>query len=468
MKKILSFSLLILMLASLSLSSCTFLPTAQQNNPQPGTQPEELSATEVMDSIIEKMDRVNSYEAEGEQEIIIYANSKKMTIDASSQTIVVQEADSYFYNYGTMTMTYDGIKIDAESIEAFDGENYFYSYTYDGKRSAFYSELSSAEFDSFYELTSENKSVLNGYKQISHVKTADGRYIVTLEKYDKRTVDVANSLLGLPAEDGGGRISDIKVSIEADADFYIDYVTVEYIFTDDSFSGKEVTSYKKYGTAQKNWGNLDKVDYKEVSDARALQLYINLLIDRQLVQNGEFSFFTAQAVTVAGNRTTQRETDRINYGFDDDGYYFDVDANVNGQEINVSYKGVTYQINGNVQNDTDYTDDTARTFINGLIDPFGFTSADATDITTYQQSSKTIKYSIVLDSVNGKLADEIRAIYSNAGAVYSNADIVFSFTVRENEIIYTAYKIQSTGFVIQGNQKYDMTLNIETSADFFK
>lgn len=468
MKKLLSFLLFVLMLVSLTLSSCAILPTEQQNNQQPSTQQKELTATEVIDSISEKMDSASSYETEGELKMIIYANSKKMTIDGSSQTIIVQEADSYFYNSSAMTMTYDGVKRDAASIEGFDGENYFFSYTSDGQKSAFYSKLSSSEFTSFYELISENKSILDGYKQISYVKTADGRYIVTLENYDKKFVDIANSSFGLPAENGGGRVSDIKVSIEADADFYIDYVTVEYIFTDDSFSGKEVTSYKKYGTAQKNWANLDTADYKEVSDARAIQLYRNLLIDRQMAQNGEFAFSTTQAVTVAGNRTTQSETDRINYGFDDNGYYFNADANVNGREINISYKDGTYKINGSAQNDANYTDDTARTFINGLIDPFGFAPADATDITVYQENSKATKYTIELDSVNGKLADEIRAIYSNAGAVYSKADMVFSFTVRENEIIYISYKIQSTGFIRQGNQNYDMTLNIKTITDFFK
>ena len=127
MKKILTCLLFVLTLVSMLLSSCALLPTAQQNNQQPGTQPKELSATEVLDSINERMDNVSSYEADSELEMSVYVDSKNMAIDGRSEIVVFQEDDSYFYNSTTMTITYNGVESDAESIEGFDGGNYFIS-----------------------------------------------------------------------------------------------------------------------------------------------------------------------------------------------------------------------------------------------------------------------------------------------------------------------------------------------------
>ena len=462
MKKLLCMFIIVVLTLSVALSSCEFPSMPWQNTGGNGDSTENTTAT-LMSNVFETMDGISSLDIDTEMEVLIYVAATKMTIEGTSRNIYQISDDNgvYFYNESNATVRTSTLESAISTIEAYNDGNYFVSFSKDGILKRLYSENSEEEFLDYYNNTSDEKNVFDGYSKASHVENGDGTYTVTLTEYDQEVVDSLNQDLGLPMENGGGRVVDCTVTLTVNSDYTIGEAKVDYVFSNTEFSGSQILTFGNYNTAKKITDTINAEDYTKVSDAIGVSLYLTLVSERENSTNGFFTFYLNQVAKLGSTSSVFEENDTVSYGVNDDGYFFDLDAEINGENYEITYSDGEYKIDGEIDKTADHNDVTSKEFINALIDPFGITPLEIQDVTVLDEGDQKV-YTFKLYQHYGNVYDKVSAIFTQSRATYQSADMYMEITINNYEIVSIEYKISAVGRT--GMNK--MYLDIETYTDF--
>lgn len=431
-------------------------------------QSDEDKTETVMQNVVDAMNRISSFEANVDTNLLLYVAATKITAKITSKIVAKASGDNdvYYYEQHDTTVTGTGVEQATSSIEAFNDGKYFLSFTFNGRKKRLYSENTAEEFMNYYLSSSEKNSVYEGYGKASHIETDTGGYIITLTEYDSEVVDSINEELGLPMENGGGKVTDCTVTITASSDYLINRVVVDYAFSNTEFSGRQITYYGKHNAAEKITDTIDPSDYTKVPDAMAVSRYSELVKDRENSESGFFEFSLMQNIRLSGSSPVEHnEKDAVTYGVDNGRYYFDIDSELNGVNYDITYKDGVYKINGRVDSTSDYNDLTSKAFINQLIDPFGIVPTDVEEVTVSETDEGTV-YNFKLETSYGTVVDSLKTVFESVGAIYRRAEINLEFAVKNDEIMSIKYTIDSGGYLLYGGTSYDMSLKMETFTDF--
>ena len=471
MKKLFSM-LVVILLLSVTLSSCEFPQIPWLNNGGNGEpeEPEELTTKALLDNMSDAMDGLSSLEVNGKTKITLYVAATKMNIVGTSKTIfrvrsATNDSFTYFYNETDTTAKSAGIESNISTVEAFDDGKYFFSYSNDGRVKKMYSQNTSDEFMDYYTSQSDGIDIFGGYGKASHVKNADGTYTLTLKEYDSENADYFNESFGLPMENGGGRITDYVITVTVNSDYSITDIVIDYVFSNTEFSGSQTLTLTNHNNAEELSDAIDINEYTQVSDAIAVASYSKLISDRQNSKKGCFTFSMSQTATLAGSTSQYWENDKVSYGVNDDGYYFDIAAEIRGSKHTITYIDGKYKVDGELDKSTDHNDVTSKAFVDGLINPFGVQPSEIMDVTVSKSGRNTV-YTFKLAPSYGAVVDKLTAIFQSAGATYKSANIHMEITVKDSELISLRYTAEALGEVRQYNSTYNMGLDIESVTDF--
>jgi hypothetical protein len=427
----------------------------------------ELTSADVLAEIKDAMDNAPSYEADGEITMTVFVLGDKMELDGTQKTVYSKNADEgmYFCSKNDTTAEYKGEEVRLVVTDAYNGGSYFLTCITGGDSTKLRSEMTEDEFEEFYKNLNDNIDIFEGYGEISHVKNEDGTYTVSLSKYDEKTISTLNKKSGFPLENGGGKIVDCAVTVEADADFRMNKVTVDYVFSNSSFSGKQTMSFSKYGEAEKELKYVDTDRYTEVSNAGAVRTLKSLLTDRTESENGSLVFDYVMEVMVAGQKQTRTEKTTVTYGRRDGAYTFEANCEVDGTEYEITYKDGVFKTNG--EETPGYNDYTAKQFVSGqLIDPFNFSMAGVENITQKNESDGSTVYELKMAYNSAFIEKKLGPSYEAIGAEYDTASATLTITVKDNAIKTIEYKVNSYGSIEQGNSSFGIGISMTTATRF--
>ena len=460
MKKLLSILLILVMLVLPMLSACGS-----------GGEPEEPQEEQLgtMEKINMAMDRVSSYEAYAEIDILAYVADCEVELSGTSDQIYANDDDGlYYYSEIDISTKYNGTYVENYIMEAYNDGNYFYAYGEGNRKKKFYSELAGEEFEEYMNQMGSDFALLEGYGELSDVVDEAGFHTVTLSKYNEDAVRQFNIDYGFPMESGGAVITDLEVTINATPGYLVNEITVNYIFSHSKFVGTETVSYYNYNSAVKNLNDVKPSAYKKVDDAKIIPLLNSLLKDKSDSEEGYFVFDNEVTMTMgnfASGGTAQHY--EVSYGVDDSGYYFDMNAVSEGADSQrVTYKDGVYKMDGDEVKDSGFDDVVAKEFIDELIDAFSYNERGVKDVEIKSREDDKVTYKIALNVNDTVIPSNISTIYSGIGGRYSSSSAYMEVVMEKGELMSVEYYVESSGYIYLENKRYAMEVDMVVKTDF--
>lgn len=370
MKRSLSIILVVVLLSLTMLSSC--------NNKKD----KDVKEPTVIDKISAAMDNVASYEMDGVLEMVAYVSAQKMEIKGVSKEIYSRDNDGklYYYSSDDATIKCMGQETVGTSIEAYNEGYYLFKYKMNDLNSKrLRTALTEEEFLDYKNNEELNPSFLTGYNQSSFTVNEDKTHSIKLWQYDSKIISKINANYGFPLENAGGKITDISVTINAEENFILKEILVDFTFSNTEFSGSQKMTFSKYNNAEKVLNTILPGDYTIVDDARIAPMLITLLGDRKNLENGSFSMSSVQKYYSDAQWIVKEKKDsKVSYGVDNGKYYFNIETESNGKKTVSTYRDGKFKSD---DTEMDLSDFDAKAVIDSLIDPYGYSPLAINSIT---------------------------------------------------------------------------------------
>ena len=128
----------------------------------------------VIEKIISAMEKVSSYESNGDLNIKIDYSDDGISIYGKTNQIVLNDKrnDLYFYTQNDVKVKYGKSITSTSVLQAYNDGTYFFSYSVGDSINKFCSDYTEKEFIDYYEKSSESGNILSGYNKYSLVVAA--------------------------------------------------------------------------------------------------------------------------------------------------------------------------------------------------------------------------------------------------------------------------------------------------------
>lgn len=439
MKRISALFVLVLMICSLMLSSCSFFG-------QWGKTPKS-----VMERIDDAMNEVASFRMDGDVSFYVSVGGQAVRIEGQTQKIVVGgEEDLYFLSYEELMIDIASQRTRTATLEAYHDGNYFFDFTLGNQSARFYSPKSQEEFSDYYENAMNSDSFLKGYQSFQHTEGEDGTHTVVLSDYDSERIDRVNALYGFPMEEGGAVVTACKVQIRTNELYQIQEVITDYTFSDTSFFGRQWVNCSDIGTAERDLSRIVPQNYTAVEDASVLPLLLRSLSEEKARETGAFTYTDTRGfATDKGESTQVTETDEVTYGTNEGGYFFDIDAKTDTRDIHISYADGVCRVNGEISEKTKIQSDIeAKALIRGMIDPMTFRPDFVKDVTIVSKKDGLATYSLTLNLKNNEVSSMVSQLLGTVG-LGGSRNISASLLV-----VVEDYRLKETALDISASARY--------------
>ena len=447
------------------LSSCEYIP-AEILDMIGLDEGEPETADELYERILEKTEKLSSYETELEMSMLIYVSGVKLVMNADGKNLVAADVDGDEYYY---TKIHESVK--TANQEFSDTFNMLYAY-YDGLAfmknigegvdQAFCSTMTADEYKERY-FDSSTVSVTDtdflDCKDKALVRLEDGGWKLVFSGYTARAIGSYSDKLGLDSFDLDHDIEDLNVTITVDENYLPAEIEMNTVFEENDL-GLELnfkSTYSNYNSVTLITNELDSSSYKLVENFFILDDINDMLRDREEDKRGEFNLSIKSNVTMMGqNVSSSNENDNVKYGEGDYGFYYNIDSSINGQNYKISYKNGTLTSSGQVS--TQSADDARRT-ISALINTAGYNKNMVESISWSSDEG----YIIGLDVSN---SSTYRQLAYNAGISFEKAKLIAYYTIVDGEITNIRSEVVITGYYYQNYRGYPVTIEINSVVDF--
>lgn len=337
MKKLGIFLVLMLLLCSLMLSSCSAWEAVT-----------DFFRRDVVDKVMRAMEKASSYETEGYFEMTVFYDKTSTTFWGESKQIAIQDDDGLYY-YSREYID-GGIFPKITLVEMYQDGTYFYSYS-PSEKTPSYRYYSPTEEKDFIRNMTERSGGINGfsgYSSLTHTEAEDGTQTIVLTGYSEDIVKAINESYGLPFSGNGGKVSDIVVTLTTDSEFRLLSAQTKYLFTDDKSTGGQLIQYKNYGGATP-LGSVNTADYKRLDSTIALPRLTKLFSDLKNKEEGEFTYTLSGEMVYDGEAVAQVDaTKEGSFGTDEYGFYFDISStsDIKGAISSITYSNGEFLVDG--------------------------------------------------------------------------------------------------------------------------
>jgi len=342
-------------------------------------------AVESADRLWEKLDgameALSSYRADMETKMVFYVDGKSVNADVSAVQIESKDGgNGEYYFYSSAKSNIKSLYLDIEEstkvLQAYnEGVFYLYRTGKGEKASRLAGDLSVDEFKSYVESSSDsNIDVVQSTKsKIS--KNKDGTHTAEFSGFPKKEVERVFGSFGGSKELFGFDVKDVTVKIVYDKEYLVSLMT--YVFEFDmpenakyKPSASVSMKYSEHNSAKRIYTNISPTQYKKTEHIKAVIELDKKFKEMRKANEGAFDLEASQTVSGTGSpEQSYNEKDKIKYGYRDGAYYYDITADVSGNEVLINYSNGLQKITtGSVSQKNDQTEDEAIKFIEDLID----------------------------------------------------------------------------------------------------
>jgi hypothetical protein len=453
-KIILTLAILVVLLLTLTLASCGAL----KNNP-----------TMLWLRVNRAMNKLDSYEIDTEMKMIFYVNGHPVTTRADGRRIEVDvgKKSQYFYDKTSTTVSSPKLSINEtiNSIQAYHEGNYFVSNRGKNINQRLYSPMSLKEALAYREETGLN--LATAFLDCEHAEVTsneDGTKTLHYSGLKKETLEELAESMGLEKDVLEYEIADMPVSITVDDDYRIQKMELSFTF-DAEEGGLRIPSlymimtYSEYNAAERVTDTLKTENFIEIKDIRLLSHLEDMLKARE-EENGSFTLNTKQTTKIMGQSTHQKETDTVTYGVGDNGYFYEIKAEINNTKYTISYQNGKQTVKGDGTNKSEkQTEEEAKDFIRGLINTANYHADYVTNITEVRDGV----YEIVSDKPE---STPYKNFFVNMGGTFTKATQTITITVENGRITKMEGTVKADGNIPSGYNNYGVGLTIESTVTF--
>lgn len=469
-------TLLLIMLALfmvLSLASCAKLEDTDGSSDQDTTvapAPEKsYTADELFNLIDEKMDSYDSYESTLEMIMNVTMNGVEASVTAKGLEIRQGlTTDNFaFYTETEMKMSIPSLSTTEKqtSVEAYHSGNYFISDRGESVNRKLCSPMTKEEAKEYVDEKDTDVFEFGDCVNKEAKINEDGTYDLTFSGY---TAEAVHEILGQTGADAWSLthdVIDITFHITADAEFNATAFEFSFVFEQKPGSEKipEISvkgTFYKYNEAAIDEAEVNPEKYTAVDDIRLIDEMEDLLDARYAKEEGKFTLDISQTLKIMGETQQSTETDIVTYGKNDKGYFYDIDADMNGTKYDISYsQGVQNVVVDGQSQQVAQTEAEARAFIEGLINSCQFNDDFVIDI---KKNSDT-QYVFTCEPKNS-----YKALIEQMGATFRSVTQTITVTVENGEIVKIESEANVNGAVTQGNNTFQLTFTVVSDVIFDK
>lgn len=474
MKKFRSLLLMLLALCMiLSLASCVPEDAGENSSDvtteAPETEPEvTYTADELYELIDAKMDAYDSYESTISMIMNVTINGIEVNTTAEGVDIRRGLTTDDFEFYTEMETTISSPSVSEKqktvTIEAYHEGNYFISNRGGGISQKLYSPMSKEDARAYAEEDESDFFEYNDCVNKEFVKNEDGSYELTFSGYTAKAVSDILEETGLDSSLLSAELVDVKFNIKADADFNAAELALDFEFKQTSGATlpeiSVTATYSKYNEAEIKSAAINPDQYTKVDDVRLLDDIDELLSARTEAEEGEFTLTISQSVKVMGESQYSQEVDHVVYGVGSDGFFYDIDADMNGAKYDITYsKGAqSVTVDGQTQA-ASQTEEDARAFVANLINSSQYDDSLVTGLTKVSDSEYTITC---------EPKETYEAAFESMGAKYRSVKQTITLTLVDGKIMKINSNVDAKGYFSEGNNTYEVSFTVKSEVVFEK
>ncbi|MBE6633163.1 MAG: hypothetical protein E7620_02335 [Ruminococcaceae bacterium] len=449
------FAVTIILATLLSLASCRWI----------GGPEDALKAVE------ERMESLDSYEADMEGLLVYYVRGCRVETTLTGKTIEAetQSEQPYFYQLTETKTKCKELSVNESTsqMEAYYQGNYFISSREgDGRVQKLYSAATVDQVVSYFDLRGNRAdfSLMVSCGEKTYQKNDDGTSTLILKGYDEKTL---NKLLGMDegvAELLNADRLDLELTMVIDRAFRLSHLTMKLLLIHedpekpvekDKIPEMTITiTFGKFNEATIVTDGLNVEDYKQVDDALQPVSLVQNIKSYADSAEGHFTIKSVQNVTVAGQITKSVETNDVVFGMRDGSYFYDIEADISGKIMTISYaNGKQTTIFNSEKTEADLKEADAK---KGILNLMLLTIQDAkyaTDVVQKEGNSYRITYSDLPKSMEG---------YFGEGGIFSGGKQTVTVNYSETGAFegYSAV-LDINGYVQTKNGAYQTNIRIE-------
>lgn len=378
MKKFICIFTLILLAVVLlfSMSACQELPKEELYAP--------ANALSLWEKIDQTMNSMESMELKSSVEAIFFTKGYEYKLNGNSYMLSTREAH---YMEGDSVLTCEGRSYEQAShmVEAYYNGKMYTAVddgTYDQKLC---SVMTHEEYDEIQTSSlTEDIDILDCTSTEFSKREGEG-WELRLSGYTKKTIDQLLKSLSLTEDMLGIPVTDMTVSLTADADFRVQKLEIAFSFTveDEAVMPHFLVTaeYSGFNSAVFDTSKLNAEEYTEVDDVRILQTLNEAMRARMDAVNGKFTLDIKNTYEIQGQTNSAQESDIVTYGRKNGAYCYAISAWMDNQSFVISYQNGEQSVTvGDQTNTATQTEEDAKFFIDSLINSVKYDSNAITDI----------------------------------------------------------------------------------------
>ncbi len=448
MKKLVSIFLIVVLLSLTLFSSCK--PKEEDN-----AKPNEEKQPTVMEKISDAMDNVASWEMDSVADIeAYYMSSLPAEITETSHQIYAKSDDGKIYYYSTSEgrFSHQGKETEVFLLEAYNEGNYFFKYDAGDKWNNLHSPITQEEFLDYFKSVNDSESIFEEYNNIEITENESKDYVVKLSQYNDEVIEMLNFSFGFPLEENGGTITDVTVTITADADFLIKDMILDFTFSDSMFSGSQTITFKNYNNVTKKVSELKPGYFTSVEGGAVIALLATALFEDAV--NSDKGSFSINSISKkrtygindnVGQATVMYEANtEVSYGREDEKLYFNAETDTDDKKTETDDKKTVTTYKNNVLDDdgskSTIKDSEGEDILESLMNPIGYTLLAIKNVKTTVTSDGTVLYYVEVDETDIPL--------NISGCIV----LQVTFAVKDGKLSYIIYSVNPESYYYNGRK----------------
>ena len=436
--------------------------------------PAPKTAEEVWERIGESMDEYNAFTLALEMNMTMIMEGYEIKSVASGTMSEDKGEDYYYYSEINADMECDELDIEQSirQISAYwDGKAFEISESDDAKRKL-YSEMTAEQYEAYSAIGKQEEDSefdLSACTEATFVQNEDKTWTLTYSGYTKKAVQHITKEFGTLDQDMfGAEILDVQITVNADQDFFV--TDLSMVFEFDVEEGKTPAPVLDIGLKVTELGEItrltDQLDISKctkVEDLAIIKQIDEMLEDRCNAEKGSFRYEMLQTAKFMGETETSGEVNTVEYGMEDDRFYFDMTSEIAGVATStISYKNGSVTVSYDGESYTEKsTDEEARGLVEGLINDssIGYASDRVCDVKSIGDGSWEIEQMITNPDV-------YESAIESMGAEYKSTTQTIKVTVKDGTLISIVNEISIKGSYVSGASSFEISLRIVTDVDF--